>query len=105
MKKYLIDEGYTLRDSYNDITNKQFFLESVRFGNSATSTFGNTRLDRVETYVLFLKNIEVGTFKTKLESIINNALSGGVNVSLNNDIFVEKVENGYQITLAFLIEG
>jgi len=105
MKKYLIAQGYLFKEGYDDMTHKQFTLKSVQYENSETSTLGNMRLDRLETYDLFLKTLDPSTFKTSLESIINAALSDGVNVSIDNSIDAEKVENGYNITLAFVIQG
>jgi len=105
MKKYLIDKGYLFKNEYDDMTHKQFYLVSVVYANSETSTFGNLKLDRQETYSLFLKTIDPSIFKTTLESILNSALADGVNVSLSNDVSVENVENGYNITLAFVIQG
>jgi len=105
MKKYLIEKGYKFKDGANDMTHKQFYLTSVVYANSETSTMGNLTLDRQETYTLFLKEIDTSTFKDTLESILNSALTGGVNVSLDNSVTVENVENGYNITLAFVIQG
>jgi len=101
MIKYIREQGY----QYNDMTHKQFFLEGIVYENSATSTMGGWKLDRQETYVLFLKDIDAETFKATLEAIIDSALNDGVGVSLGNSITVENVENGYNITMSFIIQG
>lgn len=105
MKKYIQQEGYVFKADADDLTNKQFTLAGATYNNSETSTFSNKRLDREEVYVLFVKDFDGANLKSRLESIINSALSGGINVSLSNNIEVEKVENGYTVTMAFYIQG
>jgi hypothetical protein len=105
MKKYINAAGYSFTKQYNDLTNKQYALESVTYGDSENTTFSNIVLDRVEVYKLFLKEIDPDTFGTKLETILASALSDNVNVATGNNISVENVENGYLITLQFEIKG
>lgn len=105
MRKYISQEGYIFKADADDLTNKQFTLISANYNNSETSVLGNKRLDREEVYSLFIRDFDGATLKTRLESIINSALSDGMDVSLSNNIEVEKVENGYNVTMAFYIEG
>jgi len=105
MKKYLQDAGYFYKKDYNDLNNKEFTLMTVNYQKSEASRLGKQVLDRTETYLLFLNSLDSVEFKKKLESVINNALSGGVNVSLENSIDVENEENGYIITMSFYIQG
>lgn len=105
MIKYITARGYKLKESYNDMTHKQFFLEGIVYENSVTSTMGGFKLDRTETYILFLKDIDAELFKATLESIIHNAQVDKVNVSLANSITVENVENGYNVTMSYYIQG
>jgi len=104
MRKYVQDAGYQFKADYNDMPNKHFTLTNIEYANSDLSTLGNLLLDRVETYMLFTKDIDPKGFKTTLESILNNALSAGVKVSLQNSIQVVKEENGYKVTLVFYIQ-
>lgn len=105
MKKYLQDAGYTFKPDHDDLTNKQFTLMGANYSNSEASSLGNKRLDREEVYSLFIRDFDGDTLKTKLETVINSALSDGINVSLSNSIDVENVENGYSVTMAFYIQG
>lgn len=105
MKKYIAAKRYKYKENANDMQHKQFYLASVVYENSETSTLGGKKLDRLETYVIFLKDFDPSDLKTQLESILNNALADGVNVSLANSILVEKQENGYDVAMEFLIQG
>ena len=105
MKKYISNAGYKFRSNYDDLTNKEFCLDTVSYMQSETSAFGNIILDRTEAYRLFLKDIDTVTFKTKLETIINSALKDGINISEFADIEVIDVENGYNVTMNFTIKG
>lgn len=105
MKKYIIDAGYTFKNSYNDMTNKQFFMSDVNYENSNSSTLGNIVLDRQETYILFIKDFDPSVFKSKLEGIINDANSEGVCAVLGNAIQAERQEQGHLITMSFIIQG
>lgn len=105
MKKYIRQKGYKFRENYDDMTDKQFTLQSVVYENSETSTLGNKKLDRTEIYNMFLKDFDPALLKSKLESILNTALADGINVSLSNNILVEKQENGYVVIMEFLIQG
>jgi len=105
MKKYISDAGFSFRANYDDLINKQFALESVSYDQSESSVLGNIILDRTEVYSLFLKDINTVLFKTKLETIINNAIADGVNVTDFATIDVIKVENGFEVTLNFTIKG
>lgn len=105
MKKYIAGQGYKFKDDYNDMTDKQFFLENVIYGDSEQSTFGSLVQDRQETYVLFLKHFEPNTFLVKLQNMLNNALNGGLSVALGNAVEAERQENGYLITMNFTIRS
>ena len=105
MKKYISNAGFNFRANYDDLTNKQFALESVTYDQSENSVLGNIILDRVEVYTLFLKDIDTVSFKSKLETMINNAIAGGVNVTEFAAVEVTKVENGYDVILNFTIKG
>ena len=105
MKKYITKKGFKYKDDANDMIHKQFYMSSVVYENSETSVLNGKILDRVETYILFLKDIDTAQFKTTLESIINTALADGINVSLANTILAERQENGYLVTMEFLIQG
>ncbi len=98
-------QGYHFKEAYNDMTHKQFYLENIAYENSITSTMGSFKLDRQETYGLFLKEVDGALFKSTLEAIIDAALNDGVAVSIGNSITVENVENGYNITMSFIIQG
>lgn len=104
MKKYLISQGYSFKPDYDDMLNKQFTLSSVSFNTSEQSTFGNVVLDRSEIYSLFLKELEPSDFKTKIENAMQSALAANVNC-IDTNISVENVENGYNITIEFMIKG
>ena len=105
MIKYLREAGYNYKKDYNDMTHKEFYLVSVQYANSENSTLGGIVLDRQENYALFIKDFDTTTFKNTMESVINNANSGGVKASLGNDIEVVNVENGYSVTMSFVIQG
>jgi len=104
MKKYLIDAGYQYKEAYNDMTHKQFYLVGVEYNIGDSMTLGAIHLARVETYSLFLKDLEPDTFAITLEDILNNANKGGVCAALDNSITVENVENGYNVAMSFLIQ-
>jgi len=103
MKKYLIAQGYKFKSNANDMKHKEFFLQGVVYANSETSTMGGFKLDREETYILFLKDIDAESFKATLEAIIDSALNDGVGASLAHSITVENVENGYNVTMSYII--
>lgn len=105
MKKYITAAGFNFRENYDDLTNKQYALESVTYDQSENSVLGNIILDRVEVYTLFLKDIDTVSFKSKLETMINSAIAGGVNVTEFAAVEVTKVENGYDVILNFTIKG
>ena len=105
MKRYIKEAGFIFREDHNDLTNRQFSLTNVTFINSEQSTLGTLKLDREESYTIFIKDFEPSNFKAKLESIINSAIRKGVNVTLSNTGEVEKVENGYTVALSFYIQG
>ena len=105
MIKYIKSQGYNYVDNYNDITPKQFTLESASMNDSEYSAFGNSKLDRIETYRLFVKNIDLAVFQGQVTNILNSAISDGINVSTGTTVDVENVENGYNITLQFNIRG
>ena len=105
MKKYLIDAGFKYKPDYNDMLHKQFYLEGVEYANSDQSILGKMILDREETYVLFLKDIDAKAFKSTIEGIINAASYDKVPLTLGNSISVERQENGYLVTMSFIIEG
>ena len=105
MKKYISANGFKYKSDANDMTDKQFYLVSAAYADSENSKMGGLVLDMQETYVLFLKSFTASTFKTKLESIINDANSDGLCATLGNAIEVEKQENGYMITMNFITRG
>ncbi|MEE8589648.1 MAG: hypothetical protein V3S80_09940 [Sulfurimonadaceae bacterium] len=105
MKKYIASNGFKFKGDYNDMTDKQFYLSSAAYADGENSTYGNLVLDMQETYVLFLKHFEPTTFKTKLESIINDANADGLCATLGNAIEVDRQENGYMITMNFITRG
>lgn len=105
MKKYLLQQGYKFKGDYNDMTDKQFYLAEAAYEDSEASTMGNHVMDMQETYVLFLKSFSPSSFKNTLESVLNNAISDGLCASLGNTVNVEKQENGYMITMNFIIRG
>lgn len=105
MKRYLKEAGFTYKEDYNDLTNRQFTLSGVVYSNSEASTLSGIKLDREESYSLFLKDFDPSDFKNKMEMAINSAIRKGVNVTISNNIEVEKVENGYNIAITFLIQG
>lgn len=104
MKKYFKSSGWKESKS-NDVLDKEFYLEEVNFEQSLETRFNNVILDRTETYSLFLKTFDSQTFKTKIEGIINSALSDGVNIVENPSINALREENGYRLTLIFNIKG
>lgn len=104
MKKYFKSSGWK-ESKNNDVLDKEFYLEEVNFEQSLETTFNNVILDRTETYSLFLKTFDSQTFKTKIEGIINSALSDGVNIVENPSINALREENGYRLTLIFNIKG
>lgn len=105
MKKYIIAQGYKFKGDYDDMTDKQFTLTNAAYEDSDNSTLGNLVLDMQETYVLFLKTFEPTTFKLKLQKIINAANTDGLCATLGNAINAERQENGYMITMNFIIRG
>ena len=105
MKKYIAQAGYKFKGDYNDMLDKQFYLANAAYEDSETSTLGNLVFDKQETYGLFLKAFSIDTFKTKLENIINAANADGLCATLGNTINVERQENGYMITMNFIIRG
>ncbi len=105
MKKYIAANGYKFKGDYDDMTDKQFMLSNAAYADGESSKLGNLVLDMQETYVLFLKHFDTTTFKGKLESIINDANSDGLCATLGNNIEVERQENGYMITMNFIIRG
>ncbi len=105
MKKYIASNGFKFKGDYDDMTDKQFYLSSAAYADGENSTYGNLVLDMQETYVLFLKHFEPTTFKTKLESIINDANTDGLCATLGNAIEVDRQENGYMITMNFITRG
>lgn len=104
MKKYLSDAGYLFVKNYNDITNRQFFLESATLEQSEQSTFNAIKFDVVEVYKLFLKEIDLDELKTKLQGVVHNAILGKKKV-IDFSANVENVENGYLIVMKFNIKG
>ncbi len=105
MKKYIAANGFKFKGDYNDMTDKQFYLSSAAYADGEHSTYSNLVLDMQETYVIFLKHFEPTTFKTKLESIINDANTDGLCATLGNAIEVDRQENGYMITMNFITRG
>ena len=104
MKKYLRSAGYRHTNN-NDLKDKEFYLSNVAFEQSEQSTFGKTVLDRTETYILFLKDFDGIVVGDKLASIVDDAMNDGVDV-LNDFVFnTERVENGYEIEINFIIKG
>ncbi len=105
MIKYLRKAGYNFKENYNDMTHKEFYLSNVSYENGEMSTLGSIVLDRQEVYILFLKSLTPLSFKTTLEGIVNDANQDGTKATLENSVEVINVENGYQITLSFVIQG
>lgn len=105
MKKYIASQGYKFKGDYDDMTDKQFYLSNAAYADSENSTLKNLVLDMQETYVLFLKHFDTSSFKTKLQNIINGANADGLCATLGNAIEVERQENGYMITMNFIIRG
>lgn len=105
MIKYIKSQGYQYVDNYDDLTPKQFTLDSASMNDSEFSTFGNSKLDRVETYRIFVKHIDLAVFQGQVADMLNSAISDGINVSSGTTAEVENVENGYNITLQFNIRG
>ena len=105
MKKYISGAGYKFKGDYDDMRDKQLYLEAAAYEDSETSTMGNLVFDKQETYVLFLKAVDIDNFKSKLESILNSANADGLCATLGNAISVEYQENGYMITMNFIIRG
>ena len=105
MRKYIADENFKYKNDANDMTHREFYLSSVEYVSSENSTMNNLVLDMSVTYVMFLKSIEVGAFRTILERIVNSANADGLCAALGNAISVEKQENGYMVTMNFIIEG
>ena len=105
MKKYIAQKGYKFKSDADDMIDKQFYLEASAYEASETSTLSNLVYDKQETYVLFLKAFDVDNFKSKLQSIINNANAAGLCSSLGNAVSVERQENGYMITMNFITRG
>lgn len=105
MKKYIQSSGYRYIKNYDDVNHKEFALVSSTMSDSSFSTFGNTKLDRVEVYELFLKDVDLAVLQGQVMDMVNTAISEGVNVSVGSAVEVENVENGFNITLAFTIRG
>lgn len=105
MKKYIATQGYKFKGDYDDMADKQFFLSNGAYVDSENSTMGNLVLDKQETYVLFLKNFDISSFKITLQNIINAANSDGLCATLGNAIEAERQENGYMITMNFITRG
>ena len=105
MKKYIEEAGYQYVKDYNDLIRNQFALVGVSYSSSETSTLNGYKFDRTESYIMFLSDLSADTFKTKLESIIQSAINDGVDVSAENSITVENVENGFNVTMDFFIRG
>jgi hypothetical protein len=105
MIKYIKLAGYRFIEHYNDLTDKQFTLENSVMFDSEQSTFGNSVLDRVDTYKLFVKSIDVAVLQGQIMDMLNSAISDGINVSAGTAVEVENVENGYNITINFTIRG
>lgn len=105
MKKYIQDAGFKFVSNYDDMLNKQFSLVGVTYLDGIETTLNAYKLDRVEVYVLFLKDFDAIDFKTKLESIISSAISNSINVASDSSFTVDNVENGYNVTMEFNIKG
>lgn len=105
MKKYIAANGFKYKSDANDMNDKQFYLESAAYADSENSKMGGLVLDMQETYTLFIKHFDPTEFKTKLQSIINDANGDGLCVTLGNAIEVERQENGYMITMNFITRG
>ena len=104
MKKYILAQGYKFKGDYNDMNDKQFYLANVDYADGEHSTMGGLVLDMQETYVLFLKTFDALIFRTTLEAIINAANTDGLCATLGNAISAERQENGYMITMNFIIK-
>lgn len=106
MIKYFRKAGYKEAKNKNDLVNLEFFLENISFIKSEErSTFSDIKMDRVETYILFLKTFDGSAFNAKLESIINNALQDGIKIYNEITAEAERQENGYLITISIIIKG
>ena len=105
MIKYIKSEGYSYKEHYNDLTDKQFTLVGATMSDSEHSTLGNSKMDRLETYSIFVRNIDLSVFQNKVVNMLHSAINDGVNVSLGNNVDVENVENGFKIILIFNIRG
>ena len=105
MKKYISANGFKYKSDANDMTDKQFYLVSAAYADSDNSTIGRLIMDMQETYILFVKYFEPTEFKTKLQSIINDANGDGLCATLGNAVEVERQENGYMITMNFITRG
>lgn len=104
MKKYLRSAGFRHTNN-NDLKDKEFYLSNVSFATSEKTVVSSVVLDRVETYTLFLKDFNGDTLGTKFASAINEAMIDGVDV-LNDFAFeAERVENGFEIQITFIIKG
>lgn len=105
MKKHIANAGYKFKSDYNDMTDKEFYLSEALYEDSEHSLMGGLKFNMQETYVLFLKSFDASAFRSKLESILNNANSGGLCAALGNSVTAERQENGYMITMNFTIKG
>ena len=104
MKRYLGNAGWKLSNK-DELQDKQFYLMSVSYSTSERSTLNHFVLDREETYKVFLKDLDPKAVKSKLESIVSDALEKGVDVFSDFSFDAERVENGYEIILIFNIKG
>lgn len=104
MKKYLRNAGFR-HSNNNDLKDKEFYLQNISFDTSDNSTLQNTVLDRTETYIIFLRDFDSDNIGSKMISIVDNAMNDGVDI-LNDVSFVaDRVENGYEIQITFVIKG
>ena len=104
MKKYLKAAGWK-ESKNNDVLDKQFYLQDITYEQGEYSSLGNVVTDRTESYILFLKNFDIDSFQTKIESILNSALNDGVGIVEAPSVIAEREENGYQLTLTFTIRS
>lgn len=103
MIKYFKQQKWT-ESKGNDVDVNQFYLNSISYSYGENSVMNKVVLNREETYILFLKNVDAESLKTKLERIENSARTDGVDV-YDSSIEVERQENGYFITLTYSIRG
>lgn len=105
MKKQLQNAGYTYKSNANDMTHKQFYLQNIAYANSETTVFNGFKLDREETYIMFLRDIDSESFKASMEAICDEAIGDGIANTIGTSIDVEYVENGYEVTMNYIIQG